>query len=102
MNKYLKVKIIDKGYKLSREIFIVRYTQPDKTEILRNDKWEQVDPQGAEIKPTLELLPEELQELAEALSENGFKPREGFLEGKLGATEKHLEDMRKLVFKINP
>ena len=49
-------------------------------------------------KPTLRLSDELLQELANALDKAGFKPKEGYLEGKLTATEKHLEDMRTLVF----
>ena len=93
------VKIIDKGYKLTREIYILRDTQNQKCELLRNGNWVEIDSYSTDEKPTLELLPEELQMLADELNKNGFKPQKGFLEGKLEATDKHLEDMRKLVFK---
>lgn len=94
-----KIKIIDKGYKLSREIYITRFYPNNTGEILTSEGYKGFDPR-AEVRPTIELDPEELQELANVLAENGFKPKEGFLEGKLVATEKHLEDMRKLVFKF--
>jgi hypothetical protein len=56
------------------------------------------------VKPTIELSNEFaydfLQALTDALNNEGYVPKEkSFLEGKIEATEKHLEDMRKLVFK---
>ena len=54
---------------------------------------------GQIIYPTLRLEQYLLQELANELDKKGFKPKEGFLDGKLQATEKHLEDMRTIVFK---
>lgn len=98
MENNLWIKIIDKGYKLSQEIYIVRSFN-GRTEILRDNSWYPVDVGAIDQKPTLELMPQELQGLADALAEKGIKPQEGFLEGKIEATEKHLEDMRKLVFK---
>lgn len=45
------------------------------------------------------LQHEEMQALAQAFADNGIKTKDNSLmEGKLQATEKHLEDMRKLVF----
>jgi hypothetical protein len=91
-----KVKIIDPGYKLTYDVFIFRDTCDGKTEmvdgtiVIRGDK---------PIKPSLELNKEQLQEFADSLNGMGISPRKEFIQGKLEATEKHLEDMRKLVFK---
>lgn len=93
-----RVKIVDVGYKVSKEIFIFRRLPNGKTEILQEGGVITSD-YGVAPKPTIELYPEMLQELANELSNSGFKPKEGYMEGKLLATEKHLEDMRKIVFK---
>lgn len=67
--------------------------------------FEEIDPLSSEYvpTPTLQVSGEVAQEFfsafAEALNRSGFKPEQGYLEGKLGATEKHLEDMRKLALK---
>jgi hypothetical protein len=90
-----KIKIVDVGYKFERDIYIFRKN---------GNKVEMYDGSVSDIdgaipaKPTLSLSPESLQELANVLDKQGFSPKEGFVEGKLQATEKHLEDMRKLVF----
>lgn len=93
------VKIVDPGYKITREIFIYRRAGIGKTEVLRSGGMVETIDTGVKPEPTLELFPETLQALANALAEVGIKPQEGYLEGKLEATEKHLEDMRTLVFK---
>ena len=55
---------------------------------------------GEVQSPTLVLQQEMLPALMKALSDYGVKrPDESFVEGKLSATEKHLEDMRSLIFK---
>jgi hypothetical protein len=49
--------------------------------------------------PTLELTPDEARGLMDALWQAGVRPSNGTGNaGQLGATEKHLEDMRRLVF----
>ncbi len=54
-----------------------------------------------DVKPTFQLPPETLQSLFDALQKRGMKPSDqSFVEGKLQATEKHLEDMRKIAFEI--
>ena len=53
-------------------------------------------------EPTLSLLPAEAQELMDGLWNCGYRPSEGSgSAGSLAATERHLQDMRKLVFKEN-
>lgn len=59
------------------------------------------------IKPAFVIEEQELRELIEAFvvagADRGIdNPTESKIAGKLEATEKHLEDMRKLVFKTNP
>lgn len=92
------IKIVDKGYTFYRDVFLYRRV-PNGTEIYRGDTTEIVDEGAAIVKPSFILSPEMLQSFADALNEQGYKPQKGFIEGKLQATEKHLEDMRTLVFK---
>ncbi|MEK6881422.1 MAG: hypothetical protein AABY22_17495 [Nanoarchaeota archaeon] len=91
------IKIIDKGYTLLRDVFIWRNLSNGKVELLNGDIIESNDGNVCISKPTLQLTPEQLQSFADALNEIGFNPKQGFMEGKLEATEKHLEDMRKLL-----
>ena len=69
---------------------------PEGTEVLGSDK---ILKEGErwDVPPTLELEPEQLQAFADALNEQGYKPQQGFVEGKLEATESHLKDMRTLL-----
>jgi len=54
--------------------------------------------EAVDEKESIFLSDDMLKALIDAIHKN-FKPSEGkFTEGKLEATEKHLEDMRKLVF----
>lgn len=58
-------------------------------------------PEGDAVdEPTARLTPSEARDLMDALWFAGVRPSSGTGNiGQLGATEKHLEDMRKLVFK---
>jgi hypothetical protein len=54
---------------------------------------------GNAVRPFMELYDEDTQALMDELWRAGFRPREGSgSAGSLAATEKHLEDMRRLVF----
>lgn len=58
---------------------------------------------GLEFQPVLTLMPEEAQALMDELWDCGLRPREGIgSAGSLAATERHLADMRALVFKTKP
>lgn len=58
-----------------------------------------VEEYGAVIEPTFRMSYEEAQELMDDLWTCGLRPSEGSgSAGALAATQKHLEDMRKLVF----
>lgn len=58
-----------------------------------------LEEQGRMIEPTFSLEPEEAQELMDDLWRIGFRPSEGTgSAGALAATQKHLEDMRKIAF----
>jgi len=99
MNEWI-IKIIDAGLKNTRDIYIFRKKHNGEKEMLNGDVIKDGGP-PIKINPTLELEPEQLQTLADELDKIGYKPQKGFMEGKLLATEKHLEDMRDLVFKDN-
>jgi len=88
------IRIVDVGYKTSREVNIFRMT-PQGKEMLGSD---QIIKEGeVSSKPTMELEPEQLQALADELEKIGYKPQKGFMEGKLEATEIHLKDMRTML-----
>ena len=89
-----KIKIIDKGYKLEREVYIFRKLPNGNIGMLGVGEIKEGD---VLCKPTLELNPEQLQVFADALNEIGIKPQKGFLEGKVEAQSEHLKDLRKLL-----
>lgn len=93
-----KVKIVDVGYSFARDVYIFRETH-EGTEFLQADGNIKLTNTTLETpQPTIRLDPEALQTLADELGRVGYKPQKGFVEGKLEATEKHLDDMRKIVF----
>ena len=63
-------------------------------------EYEEMDEQQqSNMEPTLRLHPDVAQDLVQAFNDVHIRPdKESITEGKLVATEKHLEDMRKLVF----
>ena len=91
-----KISIKDVGYKTEREVYIYRKVI-NGIEIFRGDRTEIISEHSA-TTPSFNMTPEMLQEFANELDKNGINPKQGFVEGKLEATEKHLEDMRTLVF----
>ena len=93
------IKIVDVGYRFTRDVFIFRRSLGG-AEFIQNDGTALfvADGSAEQPKPAIQLDPEALQALADELAHVGYKPQKGFIEGKLNATEKHLEDMRKLVF----
>ncbi len=95
-----KVQIKDSIARYGKDIFIYRNIG-GKTEIYHSDETVTIFDEGSAIdsKPTIYLDDDMLQQLADLLDKNGFKPQKGFIEGKLESTENHLEDMRRLVFK---
>lgn len=75
---------------------------PDVDVLLYDDckmEFEVDDKQGVYIEPTFHLSYENAQQLMDDLWVCGLRPSEGTgSAGALAATQKHLEDMRKLVF----
>lgn len=99
-----QIKIRDVGYKTTRDLYIFRRAFNGETEVMQPDGTIQKFKEGeaANVKPLLELEPEMLQELADELAHNGYRPQKGFLEGKLEATTNHLKDMRTLLKLTKP
>jgi hypothetical protein len=61
------------------------------------------DEHGREIKPLFNLQPDAAQQLMDDLWRAGLRPSEGSgSAGSLKATERHLDDMRMLVFALAP
>jgi hypothetical protein len=96
-----EVFIDDSPEFLSKRIFIT-YKQDGKRWVAKTIelKFEPVD-YSKQAEPTI-LIPDSeelLEAFAIALDKANVKlPEESYIAGKLGATEKHLEDMRNLVF----
>ncbi len=71
----------------------------DATHVAQKIVFEEVK-LGEEVPPTLTLNPTAAQELMDGLWRCGFRPSEGTgSAGALAATERHLQDMRELVFR---
>lgn len=84
------------------EILLTR-NDAGKAYIVTHDnlQWEE-RPTAVEVEPTISLEYEEAQKLMDELWNCGLRPSEGSgSAGALAATQKHLEDMRRLVFTEN-
>jgi hypothetical protein len=106
-----KVKIMADGPTLEDKLFIFRKRENNQIEIINKIDngimCSIVQSIGQDIAPTASIRTEDMREIVRAFvkyaQEQGFKSSdETFNKGKLEATEKHLEDMRTLVFKKNP
>lgn len=79
------------------DIFVYRKNGVTRTEVLKSDGSIVDMPRGAAIEPTLSLEEDIFRELVDAIHAD-FKPSEGkFTEGKVEATERHLQDLRHLL-----
>lgn len=98
MEKEWKIQIIDVGYKLTKDVYIFRELQ-DGTEIMQTDGILKFCKYGERLPtdPTLQLSSAQLQAFANELANNGYKPKEGFMEGKFASQSEHLKDLRKLL-----
>jgi len=72
----------------------------DRLSVVRPLEVEELAPDRVtELSPTFQLTQAEGQQLADELWRVGFRPTEGAgSAGQMAATERHLEDMRRLVF----
>ena len=100
MELFWRVKFVERPEKCGHEMYIYRETQIGIKEFMIFPKMLefQTIKAGDEVSNGLYLSDDLFQKLVDSVHKD-FKPSEGkFTEGKLEATEKHLEDMRKLVF----
>ena len=99
-NNGWKIRLKDNVYTQGKDLYIFR-SLVHGTEILKKDGSLEMFEHHTAIpqEPFITLDIDMLQPLSDALAENGIKPQQGFFEGKLESIEKHLEDMRTLVFK---
>ena len=66
--------------------------------VVKNIEFTEVDKHTI-VHPTITLTPHNTQKLMDDLWQSGFRPSEGTgSAGSLAATEKHLKDMRDIVF----
>lgn len=100
----IKVQLENVPGKLGRNLFIWRRTSEGVVEYMKSDgSFSRHERKRGEylgdIPPTMYLDHEVLQGIVDSLAKAGVKPTEAsYVEGKLEATEKHLADMRSLVF----
>lgn len=79
--------------------FWIRNRTGDRWSIAQPPVFEEVEPLTMSPPPTMSLSEMDAQALCDALWEAGFKPSAGHGSvGQLAATEKHLADMRDIVF----
>lgn len=99
INQGWKIQLVNNPAKLGSDLYVFYRRYDGKTIILKQDGSEEiVDEYGSVSAPTMHLLPEMLQALADALRDEGIKPKEASkTEGLLEAQSKHLEDLRKLL-----
>jgi len=55
--------------------------------------------EGVMVNPSLQLSPQQVQDLMDQLWRDGVRPAAFGGEGHLGALQNHLQDMRKIAFK---
>lgn len=83
---------------LGVDIYIYRKLPEGRIEVLHSGDVTTVADLGAHLKPSLSLNDDQFKLLIDAIHKD-YKPSEGkYTEGKLEATERHLEDMRELIF----
>ena len=82
-------------------LFIMQERQDGRRMFPRVVKWEELpEDQMARPEDTLRVSPTAAQEMMDGLWSCGIRPSEGTgSAGAMAATQKHLEDMRTLVFK---
>jgi hypothetical protein len=89
---------------MAESVYLVRRDGAGRVYLLPNGEARRVEQGRAvndeEVRFAL-LDHDQLQALGRAISEKGYKaPDTHLIEGKLQATERHLDDMRTLVFKV--
>jgi len=101
-----RIEIQDRPAMFYSDIWIYRRGPDNKTILYRMDgqtdtATESTHEYGSHLPATLTIETDLLPLLMEALTKKGVKPpAHSFVEGKLDATERHLQDMRKML-KLN-
>ena len=99
-----KVQIIERPGTFSNRIYLYKVIPGHGTEYITYKAEVQILKRGEAVKDDelyfAEMTPDQLQAFAEALANKGIKTtQDSVAQGKLQATEKHLEDMRLITFK---
>lgn len=91
-----QVEIRDDFSRRKVDIFIYWFVA-NKINMMKNDGSTEIIEESAGSSPTFSFDRGVLRPLCDALLKHGVRPKEAsHTEGKLEATEKHLEDMRKI------
>ena len=107
MHENLNIYVAREGWDVNYSVYIrTQYDQPDHRRgralpvVFKKVEEEEI---GTRMPPTMQLSPEDAQKFIDALWQAGLRPTEGTgSAGSLAATQRHLEDMRALVFKTQP
>ena len=82
--------------------FLIENTEGSRRRVCTDMTMQEVD-EAVEIRPSFTLRHDVAQRLMDELWNCGLRPTEGSgSAGSLAATQRHLEDMRSLVFKTEP
>jgi hypothetical protein len=98
MNEQWEVIIREDGPTFYKNIWIVQKTYDGILVLGAGNETTKYTAGTSDIPPTFKLTPEMLDAFVNALFTNGIRPtKESKTEGKLEATERHLQDLRKLL-----
>lgn len=97
MHENWKIDIQNRVNQFITDIYIYRRAG-EQIETIEGNEYRQYS-RGCIFPPSFSISSDLVPLLAEAIAKSGVKlPDESFVKGKLEATEKHLSDMRKIVF----
>jgi len=94
-----KVKIVDTGTSFLLDIYIYSRGINNVVSMVTSDGKvvSSIQEHGTRLEPTIRLERQQLQAFSNALNNMGINPQKEYIQGKLEATENHLQDMRTLL-----
>jgi hypothetical protein len=92
-----KIQFVERPERFGKALYVYRRSHDGRFEVWQSDGKTKVYDGGMDAEPTLFLGGDLFQALIDAIHKD-YKPSEGkYTEGKLVATERHLQDLRTLL-----
>ncbi len=96
----IKIYIDERDYKNALAIYIIDEAHDGTRKVWRDRQWIDFDHTSSDEEPTLHLgghmVKEFLLKMSTYCQGKGVRPEQSYIEGRLEATGKHLDDMRDL------